>query len=192
MEVRQAKSCLIAVMSLFLVADTAIIATRVYVRAFMIRAFGWDDAALCLSYASPLFESPAFHFSAKGSASDDLVQVGFVIGCIMGFTAIHFGYAYDGPPDSWPNYDQKKAQTVSQHLHLQLSSNPNTHTDAPGSSSTPTSSRCTSHPASPSSAWPWSCGAWPSTDVFGSSSRSRWRSSSPGPSPPRSSRPGCA
>lgn len=49
-EVHQAKSGLIAAMTVFLVADTAIIAARVYVRAFMIRAFGWDDATLCLSY----------------------------------------------------------------------------------------------------------------------------------------------
>lgn len=49
-EVHQAKSGLIAAMTVFLVADTVIIAARVYVRAFMIRAFGWDDATLCLSY----------------------------------------------------------------------------------------------------------------------------------------------
>lgn len=56
-EVHQAKSGLIAAMTVFLVADTAIITARVYVRAFMIRAFGWDDATLCLSYvrASPRF-----------------------------------------------------------------------------------------------------------------------------------------
>lgn len=114
MEVHQAKSCLIAAMSVFLVMDSAIIATRVYVRAFMIKAFGWDDAALCLSYVSlPAVFTPFKLLHKYGS--DALLQVGFVIGCIMGFTAIHFGYAYEGPPASWPNYDENKAQTVSHH-----------------------------------------------------------------------------
>ncbi|POS81016.1 hypothetical protein DHEL01_v200589 [Diaporthe helianthi] len=100
MDANQAKSCLIAAMSVFIIMDAAIIATRVYVRAFMIRAFGWDDAALCLSY------------------------IGFFMACIMGFTAIHFGYAYDGPPNHWPNYDEKKAQTYlyANQLTLYLTS----------------------------------------------------------------------
>jgi hypothetical protein len=49
-EVQEAKSGLIAAMSFFLGVDTVVIALRVYVRAFRIKAFGWDDAALCLSY----------------------------------------------------------------------------------------------------------------------------------------------
>ncbi|KAI7780597.1 hypothetical protein LA080_015880 [Diaporthe eres] len=85
-EVHQAKSGLIAAMTVFLVVDAVIITARVYVRTFMIRAFGWDDATLCLSF------------------------VGFVIACIMGFMSIYFGYAYDGPPKDWPNFDEDKAQ----------------------------------------------------------------------------------
>lgn len=54
-EVHQAKAGLIAAMTVFLVADTIIIAARVYVRAFMISAFGWDDATLCISYVRAPF-----------------------------------------------------------------------------------------------------------------------------------------
>ncbi|KAG8159845.1 hypothetical protein KVR01_010482 [Diaporthe batatas] len=101
MQPNQAKPCLIAVMSLFLVLDTAVIAARVYVRAIMIRAFGWDDAALCLAY------------------------VGFATACIMGFTALHFGYASDeGPAPAGYHYDQHKAQTFlyANQLALYLAS----------------------------------------------------------------------
>jgi hypothetical protein len=48
----QAKPSLIAAMTVFLVLDALAIGARVYVRAFMIRSFGWDDAALCLSFVS--------------------------------------------------------------------------------------------------------------------------------------------
>lgn len=56
--VHKAKMSLIAAMTVFLVMDTVIIAARVYVRAFMIRAFGWDDATLCLSYVRTILYLP--------------------------------------------------------------------------------------------------------------------------------------
>lgn len=57
-KVHEAKSGLIAAMTVFLIIDAFIIATRVYVRAFMIRAFGWDDATLCLSYVCIILQFP--------------------------------------------------------------------------------------------------------------------------------------
>lgn len=43
-------------------------------------------------------------------------KLGFIIACTMGFTSIYFGYAYDGPPKDWPNFDEGKAQKVSQRV----------------------------------------------------------------------------
>lgn len=43
------KQSLIAAMSFFLVLDAIVLAARVFVRAKIVRAFGWDDAFLCLS-----------------------------------------------------------------------------------------------------------------------------------------------
>lgn len=57
-EVHQAKSSLIAAMTVFLVVDAVIITARVYVRTFMIRAFGWDDATLCLSFVRAIICLP--------------------------------------------------------------------------------------------------------------------------------------
>lgn len=56
--VHQAKSGLIAAMTVFLVVDAVIITARVYVRTFMIRAFGWDDATLCLAYVCAIIHPP--------------------------------------------------------------------------------------------------------------------------------------
>lgn len=60
-EVHQAKSGLIAAMTVFLVLDAVIITARVYVRASMIKAFGWDDATLCLSYVRTMLCHPSSH-----------------------------------------------------------------------------------------------------------------------------------
>ncbi|KAK2598686.1 hypothetical protein N8I77_012078 [Diaporthe amygdali] len=85
-EVHKAKWDLIVAMIVLLIADTLVIAARVYVRARMISNFGWDDRLLCLSF------------------------LGYVIACMMGFAAMYFGYGYDGPPEDWPHYDPKMAE----------------------------------------------------------------------------------
>lgn len=103
-------------MSFFLVLDTIVIAARVYVRAFTIRAFGWDDATLCLSYVRTSIHLPCSYTCASTADFNAFVKVGYILACVMGFTAIYYGYAYDGPPRNWPNYDERKAQQVSQHL----------------------------------------------------------------------------
>lgn len=36
----------------------------------------------------------------------------------MGFVSMYFGYAYGGPPKDWPNFDEEKAQKVSQDLRV--------------------------------------------------------------------------
>lgn len=64
-EVHQAKSSLIAAMTVFLVVDAIIITARVYVRTFMIRAFGWDDATLCLSFVCAIIH--LFRFCTRGN-----------------------------------------------------------------------------------------------------------------------------
>lgn len=51
-EVHKAKWDLIVAMIVLLIADTLVIAARVYVRARMISNFGWDDRLLCLSFVS--------------------------------------------------------------------------------------------------------------------------------------------
>lgn len=43
-------------------------------------------------------------------------KLGYIVACTMGFTAIYFGYAYDGPPEDWPHYDKHMAEKVSQDL----------------------------------------------------------------------------
>ncbi|KAI1430136.1 hypothetical protein F5Y12DRAFT_709145 [Xylaria sp. FL1777] len=74
---------LLAAAILFLVLDTLVVFTRVYVRTIVIpRGFGWDDFVLCLTY------------------------VGFVISLGLGFTAMYYGYAAD---DVQPWYDKDKA-----------------------------------------------------------------------------------
>lgn len=115
-EVQHAKSSLIAAMSFFLFLDTIVVALRVYVRAFAIRAFGWDDATLCLSYVCTSIHLPCSSTCASTADSNAFVKVGYILACTMGFTAIYYGYAYDGPPREWPHYDERKAQQVSQHL----------------------------------------------------------------------------
>lgn len=52
----------------------------------------------------------------KQADSDASGKLGYIIACIMGFTSIYFGYAYDGPPDEWPNFDEAKAQKVSRDV----------------------------------------------------------------------------
>lgn len=116
-EVHQAKSGLVAAMTVFLFADTVIIAARVYVRAFMIRAFGWDDATLCLSYVRASFRLAHSWTRTMSTETNAFAKMGYIIACIMGFVSMYFGYAYDGPPKDWPNFDEGKAQKVSKDLH---------------------------------------------------------------------------
>ncbi|KAI1819854.1 hypothetical protein F4861DRAFT_107159 [Xylaria intraflava] len=73
---------LLAAAILFLVLNTIVVFARVYVRAKVIRGFGWDDAVLCLTY------------------------IGFVISIGLGFAAIHYGYAAE---DEQPWYNEEKA-----------------------------------------------------------------------------------
>ncbi|KAL1864570.1 hypothetical protein Daus18300_007585 [Diaporthe australafricana] len=80
-----AKASLIAAMVVLLVLDAMALVARVYVRVFMIKAFWWDDATLCLSF------------------------LGYILACIMGFLSIYFGYAYDGPSGDWPHYNPARA-----------------------------------------------------------------------------------
>lgn len=115
-KVHQARSSLVAAMAVFLVVDTVIIAARVYVRAFMIRAFGWDDATLCLSHVRPIPRLPPSRIKTDYASSDAFKKLGYIIACTMGFVSIYFGYAYDGPPEEWPNFDEEKAQKVSRDV----------------------------------------------------------------------------
>lgn len=71
-EVHQAKSGLIAAMTVFLVVDAVIITARVYVRTFMIRAFGWDDATLCLSFVCAIIH---LHCSCTRGTWDILTRL---------------------------------------------------------------------------------------------------------------------
>ncbi|GAW12222.1 hypothetical protein ANO14919_015830 [Xylariales sp. No.14919] len=74
---------LLAVGALFLILDSIVVFSRVYVRTKVItRGFGWDDFVLCLTY------------------------IGFVISHGLLFTAIHYGYAAEDE-QSW--YNKKKA-----------------------------------------------------------------------------------
>lgn len=43
-------------------------------------------------------------------------KLGYIIACIMGFVSLHFGYAYDGPSEDWPNYNPARAATVSKDV----------------------------------------------------------------------------
>ncbi|KAI1432604.1 hypothetical protein GGR50DRAFT_696874 [Xylaria sp. CBS 124048] len=73
---------LLAATSVFLALDTLVVCARVYVRTKVVRGFGWDDAALCLTH------------------------VGYIISICLGYAAIHYGYA---ATDHQPWYDAKKA-----------------------------------------------------------------------------------
>ncbi|KAI0172440.1 hypothetical protein GGR52DRAFT_572276 [Hypoxylon sp. FL1284] len=74
---------LIAAMAVFLVVDTLVIASRVYVRTKMLaRGFGLDDVVLILTY------------------------IGFVLSCAMGFMSMRYGYA---AADQQPYYNKAKS-----------------------------------------------------------------------------------
>lgn len=142
-EVHQAKASLIAAMTVFLVMDTAVIAARVYVRAFMIRAFGWDDATLCVShvctYSRTLLHLACFCTRTAQTDANALGKLGFIIACTMGFISIYFGYAYDGPPEDWPNFDEEKAHKVSRQCRRMQQTIQTLTLAVDGSTCTPTS-----------------------------------------------------